>query len=248
MPSQNELRTQITDQIVDALTTGGLPPWRQPWRADQNCGTPTNVVSKKNYSGINPLLLAIASPKAQAQSPAGGALSSSGASGCPGQSPPEHTSRRASGARKSCSAARSARPKRLPDGEEKDKTFFLLRSLHRLQPRPSSKGRPSIICVPGTPRSPPPTSYARHEQAEGSSVRLSPTFDTAATEPSTASRKTIIQMPEREKFISSETYYETLLHEMTHWCEHPSRLNWDRTKRKTATPSANSSPNSVRAT
>lgn len=29
MSSQNELRTAITAQIVDALTAGGLPPWRQ---------------------------------------------------------------------------------------------------------------------------------------------------------------------------------------------------------------------------
>jgi antirestriction protein ArdC len=60
MSSQTELHTAITARIVDALTTGGLPPWRQPWRMDHNCGMPTNVVSKKNYTGIKPLLLAIA--------------------------------------------------------------------------------------------------------------------------------------------------------------------------------------------
>lgn len=48
MPSQNELRTTITAQIVDALTGGGLPPWRQPWKAYRNCGTPANVASKRN--------------------------------------------------------------------------------------------------------------------------------------------------------------------------------------------------------
>ena len=60
MPSQNEIRQRITSTIVEALKGGGLPPWRRPWAADPNAGFPVNVVSKKKYRGINPLLLAIA--------------------------------------------------------------------------------------------------------------------------------------------------------------------------------------------
>ena len=57
MPSTIELRQQITNRIVEALETGNLPPWRKPWRCDPNAGIPTNVISKKRYSGINVLLL-----------------------------------------------------------------------------------------------------------------------------------------------------------------------------------------------
>ena len=60
MPSQNEIRERITKTIVESLTSGGLPPWRRPWAADPNAGFPANVVSKKKYRGINPLLLEIA--------------------------------------------------------------------------------------------------------------------------------------------------------------------------------------------
>ena len=60
MPSQNEIRQRITSTIVEALKSGGLPPWRRPWAADPNAGFPANVVSKKKYRGINPLLLEIA--------------------------------------------------------------------------------------------------------------------------------------------------------------------------------------------
>ena len=60
MPNQNEIREKITHTIIEALEKGGLAPWRQPWLNDQNAGFPTNVVSKKQYRGINPLLLQIA--------------------------------------------------------------------------------------------------------------------------------------------------------------------------------------------
>jgi antirestriction protein ArdC len=63
MPSQSELRQRITNQIIEALKSGSLPPWRQPWASSPNAGFPANVVSKRHYTGVNPLLLQIASQK-----------------------------------------------------------------------------------------------------------------------------------------------------------------------------------------
>lgn len=60
MASQAEIRESITKTIIEALGTDGLPPWRKPWRNDPNSGFPMNIVSGKNYRGINPLLLQIA--------------------------------------------------------------------------------------------------------------------------------------------------------------------------------------------
>ena len=55
MPSQNEIRTKITAQIVEALEAGGLPPWRMPWASIPNGrGLPTNAATGRKYSGINP--------------------------------------------------------------------------------------------------------------------------------------------------------------------------------------------------
>jgi antirestriction protein ArdC len=39
MLSPNEIRHRITNQIVEALTNGNLPPWRKPWRSDRNAGS-----------------------------------------------------------------------------------------------------------------------------------------------------------------------------------------------------------------
>jgi antirestriction protein ArdC len=57
MPSQQEIRQRITNQIVQALKEGKVPPWRSPWVGHPNAGLPTNIVSNKRYRGINVLLL-----------------------------------------------------------------------------------------------------------------------------------------------------------------------------------------------
>jgi antirestriction protein ArdC len=43
----------VTEQILNQLESG-VVPWRKPWRAEPPC----NLVSGKEYRGINPLLLA----------------------------------------------------------------------------------------------------------------------------------------------------------------------------------------------
>ena len=56
MPSQSEIRQQIADQIVDALSCGDVPPWRKPWTNDRNTGLPANALSGNRYRGVNPIL------------------------------------------------------------------------------------------------------------------------------------------------------------------------------------------------
>ena len=56
MQSQNQIRQQITQQIISALEQSSIP-WRRPWTTSKNAGRPANVLSKRAYSGINPLLL-----------------------------------------------------------------------------------------------------------------------------------------------------------------------------------------------
>jgi antirestriction protein ArdC len=57
MPTPTQIRQQITQQVIQALETNTIP-WRRPWRSSPNAlGAPTNVVSRRPYSGINILLL-----------------------------------------------------------------------------------------------------------------------------------------------------------------------------------------------
>src|SRR3954468_8730421 len=63
MASQQQVRETITNQIIAALESGGVPPWRRPWRIGPNAGFPSNIVSKKPYRGINPILLDMSSAR-----------------------------------------------------------------------------------------------------------------------------------------------------------------------------------------
>jgi antirestriction protein ArdC len=61
MLSQTDLRQNITNTIVEALTSGGLPPWRKMWADDPNApGLHTSLSTGSAYRGINQLLLQIA--------------------------------------------------------------------------------------------------------------------------------------------------------------------------------------------
>ena len=61
MPSADQIRQNITNKIIVALRTGELPPWRQPWSSDPNCGAPKSALTKRPFRGINVLLLTMAS-------------------------------------------------------------------------------------------------------------------------------------------------------------------------------------------
>src|SRR4051812_31030741 len=63
MASQQQVRETIPAQIIAALESGDLPPWRRPWKVGPNAGFPANVVSRKSYRGINPLLLDLAAAR-----------------------------------------------------------------------------------------------------------------------------------------------------------------------------------------
>jgi antirestriction protein ArdC len=50
----NKVHEIVTEKILAELNKGSIP-WRKPW----NCAGPKNLVSKKEYRGINPFLLDI---------------------------------------------------------------------------------------------------------------------------------------------------------------------------------------------
>ncbi len=52
MQSQTEIRSKITQKIIESLKQGKIP-WRKPWTGVDGPRTPTNFVTKRRYSGIN---------------------------------------------------------------------------------------------------------------------------------------------------------------------------------------------------
>jgi len=64
MQSPSDIRQTITNTIIEALQSGGLPPWKRPWANDKNApGLHTSMSTGKPYRGINQLLLQIAAMK-----------------------------------------------------------------------------------------------------------------------------------------------------------------------------------------
>ena len=63
MASQQQIRQQITDQFIEALQAGGIPPWRKGWACHGGGGLPANLVSKRRYRGVNVLLLQLAAAR-----------------------------------------------------------------------------------------------------------------------------------------------------------------------------------------
>lgn len=59
---------QLTESFIAAIESGAADPngWRMPWNRFGNGGAPRNIESRKRYSGMNHLLLALAAAEAGA--------------------------------------------------------------------------------------------------------------------------------------------------------------------------------------
>ena len=56
MSYQDEIRNQVNDKLIAAMSKGKLP-WVKPWSPMKNTGHPANASTGKLYRGINPMLL-----------------------------------------------------------------------------------------------------------------------------------------------------------------------------------------------
>lgn len=223
MANQNELRQRITNQIVEALESGNLPPWRRPWSSDKNAGSPANVVSKKRYSGLNPLLLELAAQRHGFASKWWATFRQWEQLGGRVMRRPENVP---SGQWGTQVIFYSPITKRQIDanGEETEDRFFVLKSYTVFNvDQVEGLDHLRVSEEPATEQE----VTERYEQAEvavsatGADIRYGgdkaffcPTGD-------------YIQMPHRHQFSLPE-YYETLCHELVHWTEPSHRLNWDR--------------------
>ena len=225
MPTQTELRQRITNQIIDALKSGNLPPWRQPWASHPNAGFPANVVSARHYSGVNPMLLQIAAYKhgftskwwgtfKQWQS-LGGEVMRRPANVSPGEwgtsivfwKPVEKTETDAD------------------TGEETTTKFGFLRQYHvfnldQVAGECLNHLRVTDEIVEGEFTNFEPADQAI--AATGADIRYG--GDRAFYRRGNSDDGDFIQMPHKGTFDSPKEFYSTALHELMHWSEH--RLEW----------------------
>lgn len=225
MPSQNELREQITTTIIGALKSGGLPPWRRPWAADPAAGFPCNVVSQKRYRGINPLLLQIAAMRHGLTSKWWGTFNQWKALG-------GRVMRRPDDVRPGHWGvgivywSKVTKVEENDDGEEKEKDLYFMKTYTVFNVDQVEGSRLDHLRVGNSVTNANPIDT--YEEADRVIEATKADIRYGGNRAFYDLHNDYIQVPLREQFTAAE-YYETVFHELCHWSETPNRLNWNRT-------------------
>lgn len=192
----------ITDRILGLLEKGTIP-WKKPWNS--SVGLPKNLVSKKEYRGVNTFLLGALSYEVPYfltfnQAKELGGAPKKGEKGCP------------------------VAFWKMLDGEIKDgkkEKIPLLRYYTVF----------NVSQCEGIPESKLPKIEKRNnnpiEDAEKivSEMQKAPKVVMGMSRAAYCPSLDVVEMPDRNAFKDSESYYSTLFHELTHSTGHKSRLN-----------------------
>jgi len=209
----------VTDQIVRAIE-GGTGPFQLPWyRESGRIGCPVNAHTGKPYRGVNVITLWASALSGQfgsgywASYRQWQALGAQVRKGAKGSLIVFYKTLKVDLARKDDSK------------EETRKRIPLARASYVFNAEQVDGWAP-----PPAPASPGVLAHSKADafiEATGATIRHG--GDRAYYSP----RDDFIQVPERERFLgtptssASEGYYATLLHELTHWSGHASRLDRD---------------------
>ena len=221
MPSQKDIREQITNRIITALESG-VSPWRRPWRISANAGRPTNVVSKKPYSGVNPLLLAITAMSRGFSSEFWATFQQwQQIGGCCVQKRPDNVPPGQWGTNIVFCKPVSKTVTDPDTGDEEENKFFMLRTYTVFNAdQVSGAERFRVVEEPGMGDAQP--DFAPAEElivATGASIRHGGERAFYSIDGD------YIQLPHRERFGSLGAYYETAIHELAHWSEPRQKLD-----------------------
>ena len=224
MPSQTEIRQQITHEIIESLQQGTVP-WKQPWCMDKNCGRPRNGSTMRAYNGINILLLTLHNFRHSFKSRNFATYRQWEELG--GQ-----VVRRPAGVRSGqwgCKIILWKPVTRKAKDSEDEETFFVMRqftvfSIDQVEGDHLDHLR---VGFSGNSHDPEVSIQEADELIEASGARIVHGGNSASYDPTID----IIQMPFKHQF-NGTAYYETLFHEMCHWAEHSDRLNWDRAEKQ----------------
>jgi len=192
----------ITDRIIELLEKGTVP-WHRPWGGPEDF--PKNLVSGKNYRGINAFLLGVANYDSPywltfKQAKARGGTVQKGEKGYP------------------CIFWNWIEQENEKTGETTKTPFSRYYTVFNVEqcenvPYPQTEQIENEI-LPIT-------------KCEGIVNNMSnpPTITHGGMSASYRTGRDVVNLPERAIFESAEAYYSTLYHELTHCTGHKSRLN-----------------------
>jgi antirestriction protein ArdC len=217
MLNPNEIRSQITDQIVEALTNGNLPPWRRPWANDPNApGLHASLSTGNPYRGINQLLLQLSAGRGSFQSKWWGTFNQVKSSGA-------HVLKGAKGT--SIILFKPVKRTRVDEsGEERDDSFCVLRTFVVFNAEQTSGLQQYQVGF----NQPKEDTGERHEQADAVIEATSADIRYGGNKAFYSPDGDYVQVPHRHQFETAEAFYETSFHELCHWSEKP--VGFDRTQ------------------
>jgi antirestriction protein ArdC len=220
---QDQIRSEITNRIVESIKGGSLPPWRKSWSNDANCGAAANVLSKKRYTGINPLILQLASMKHGFNSKWWGTMKQWNDLGAkikrrPDDVPPGHW------ATQIVFFSPIVKKKIDANGTEKEDKFFFLKtySVFNIDQVEGDLDHLRAGNAPLTQIEIDEKYEAAEQAIAAIPVEIVFGGNRACYVPSTDR----IHMPFKHQFSTPDHFYEVCGHELVHFSE--SRLNWDR--------------------
>ena len=226
MATQTEIREKITARIIESLSSGKLPPWRKPWSDAENAGHVANVVSKKSYSGINPLILSIASEERGYQSRWWGTFRQWQSLGVRIKSRPANIKSGHFGTK--IVFVQAGREDR---GRERQRRRSDLRNAEH----GSSFSASSASSMPSSARAKgsrntwqsrgPRYSFENYDPAENAIAATGADIRHGGSRAFYQPAGDYIQMPVKNAFAKPVDYYSTLAHETLHWTGHEKRLN-----------------------
>lgn len=221
MPSQKQIREDITNRIIAAMENG-MSPWRRPWRVSPNAGRPMNVVSKNHYNGVNPLLLDISAMQHGFQSRWWATYQQWQQLGCQVQKRPDSVKPGEWGTNIVFCKPITKTVTDADTGDEEKSKFFMLRTYTVFcADQVSGAEQYQVVEEPSTVSNEP--DFAPAEElivATGADIRH------WGERAFYSINGDYIQLPHRERFGSLGAYYETAVHELAHWSE--PRLKYDR--------------------
>ena len=201
----------VTNNIISKLESG-IAPWIKPWKSGQAGGADRNIVSKKEYSGVNRLILGMSGYS----SPIWGSFKQ--------WSEQRGTVRKGEKGTQVVFYSQINKTEIKPnDPNPENSTYALLKSYYvfnidQVEGLEIAKPEPVIAEFNPVP--------ALDDRIAKTGAQISHGGGRAFYRPSTDS----ITLPEKSTFLSEAHYYATVLHELTHWSGAEHRL--DRTKGK----------------
>jgi antirestriction protein ArdC len=227
MPRQSDIREAITTQIITALEGGNVPPWRRPWRIGKNAGAHANVISKRSYRGLNPILLDLASEKHGLSSKWWGTFAQWKSLGGRVMPRPDHVPPGKWGTPIVFWSPVSKQVQN-ENGDIEDDKFFVLR-LYTVFNVDQVTGLDHLKA--GQPDTDEPL-IVDYQPADDAIAATAASIRYGGSKAFYSLSGDYIQMPPKATFESLDEYYGTTMHELCHWAEHASRLNWSRKQKE----------------